>query len=361
MAALLTGMIEAMHWTLLLVSLPFAFLNVQPKETYDVDDHKAGPPTLEGTEARASKSASHLFVACKDGSLLCLELVDGSPTESAAAIELGEPLRFLALHPERPIVYALGDEHLMALRWNPETATFVTLGKARVGLRGTHVALDPTARWALVASYGEGAISCLPLSPEGLPKPAVSRMGGAKDPRLAKAHQVRWHSGGELAYVPALGADQVAIIRVDPKTGALEWAGSAGVSPGTGPRHMALHPTQPWAFVLGERTSTITSFTLAEEGALWSPLGRTSNLPKGFTESGSRSSDIHISADGRFLFAINREPANDLTVYAIDDQGAAPRSVSQIHREGSTRARSPWTRRVTAFGSATRAPRTSSL
>ncbi len=288
---------------------------------------------LGGIEPRPNQAASRLFVSCRDGSLSWVELMAGLPDKRVASLDLEEPLRFLAHHPTRPIVYALGDEHLMAVEWNAEESTFAVLGEAQVGLRGTHVALDPSARWALVASYGGGAISCLPISAEGLPQPSVSRLGGADDPRLTKAHQVRWHPGGELAYVPALGADQVALIRVEPKTGALEWAGAAAVDAGTGPRHMALHPTEPWAYALGEHTSTITSFTLDEEGASWSPLGQVSNLPEGFEGSGSASSDIQISRDGRFLFAVNREPANDLTAYAIGREGALT-EVSRISTGG---------------------------
>lgn len=279
-------------------------------------------PEIEGRETDASAPANNLFVGCTDGSLQCLALVGGVPTERAVAIDLKEPLRFLAHHPALPIVYALGDEHLIAVRWDAVAGTFAVLGQAKVGVRGTHVALDPAARWALVASYGEGAVSCLPLSEAGLPQPPVSRLGGPDDSRLAKAHQVCWHPQGEVAYVPALGADHVAILRVDPSSGALEWAGSAGVPEGTGPRHMALHPSQPWAYVLGEHSSTITSFALDPQGIAWNPLGQTLNLAKGSTEPGSRSSDIHISASGELLFAINREPADDITAYAIDDQGA---------------------------------------
>ncbi|QDV05789.1 6-phosphogluconolactonase [Planctomycetes bacterium Poly30] len=285
--------------------------------------------------SRPAPPASHLFVSCGDGSLHSVALVNGLPGDSVVSLDLGEPLRFLATHPSLPIVYALGSEHLMAVRWNQASATFETLGKALVGISGTHVALDPSARWALVASYGEGAVSCLPISAEGLPQAAVGRMGGSEDKRLTRAHQVCWHPGGELAYVPALGADQVAILSVDPKSGALTWAGAAAVAAGSGPRHMALHPSQPWAFVLGEHSSTITSFTLQEEGKRWSRRGQTSNLSEGFTESGSRSSDIHISADGGFLFAVNREPANDLTAYAIGEDGAlrevSRRSTGGIH------------------------------
>ncbi|MFT7679261.1 MAG: 6-phosphogluconolactonase [Planctomycetota bacterium] len=277
---------------------------------------------LRGAESRSIQAANYLFVACRDGSLDCLELVAGAPRASVASSALPEPLRFLAMHPTLPIIYALGDEHLFAVQWNQEASTLVSLGKARVGIRGTHVALDPAARWALVASYGDGAVSCLPLSKAGIPGPSVSRLGGQGDARLTKAHQVRWHPSGELAYVPALGADHVAILRVDPTSGALEWSGSAAVPAGTGPRHMALHPSSPWAFVLGELNSTISSFRLADRGATWAALGQNSNLPDGFTQAGSRSSDIHISADGRFLFAVNREPANDLTAYAIDENGS---------------------------------------
>ncbi len=277
---------------------------------------------LEGAEVHSAAHATKLFVGCTDGILRCLELTDGLPGESVVAIDLKEPLRFLAHHPSLPLVYALGDEHLIAARWDANSGTFTVLGQAKVGIRGTHVALDPAARWALVASYGEGAVSCLPLSKSGLPQPPVSRLGGANDERLAKAHQVCWHPGGGVVFVPALGADHVAILRVDPSSGALDWAGSAGLPAGTGPRHMTLHPNRPWAYVLGEHTSTITSFALDKKGMAWAPLGQTSNLAVGTQESGSRSSDIHISAGGKLLYAVNREPADEIVSYAIDDQGA---------------------------------------
>ena len=313
-------MLQAMHWILPLASLLFA----SPASSQDTESPPR--PNIEGgaqsLKPRPTEPATRLFVSCRDGSLSCVELDAGLPVKSAALLDLEEPLRFLAHHPTLPIVYALGDEHLMAVQWNASKNTFALLGKASVGIRGTHVALDPSARWALVASYGDGAVSCLPLSPKGLPQTPTDRMGGPEDPRLTRAHQVRWHPGGKLAYVPALGADQVAIIEVDSNTGALKWAGSAALDAGTGPRHMALHPAQPWAFVLGEHTSTITSFTLKENGAHWSRLAQTSNLPKTFTGSGSASSDIRISPDGQFLFAINREPANDITSYAIAPDGA---------------------------------------
>ncbi len=289
------------------------------------------------SEPLAVPSASRLFVSSKDGLLQCVELVGGSPAQALASIDLKEPLRFLAHDPRRSIVYALGDKHLMAVEWDSTAGAFKELGRAEAGLRGTHVALDPAARWALVASYGGGEISCVPLSPEGVPQAAVSRMGGGDDPRLTKAHQVQWHPDGQFAYIPALGADQVAIIRVDATSGALEWTGAAKVPEGTGPRHMALHPTQPWAYVLGEHTSTISAFCVKDAGAQWTPLGTTSNLPEGYTakfkEPGSRSSDIHISADGRFLFAVNREPLNDLTSFAIDDAGGL-RELSRVSTGG---------------------------
>lgn len=292
---------------------------------------------LGGTELRSPQPASRLFVGMSDGSLQCLELGAGAPQATEVSIQLGEPLRFLSLHPTLPIVYALGDEHLMAVQWNSDLTlgakAFTLLGKARVGVRGTHVALHPLARWALVASYGEDAVSCLPLTAEGLPEDFVGRLGGAGDPRLRRAHQIAWHPSGELAYVPALGADQVAILRVETETGAIRWVGDEALAEGSGPRHMALHPSQPWAFVLGEHSSTITAFTLEEQGAAWIPLQEVSNLPENFQASGSRSSDIHVSADGRRLFAVNREPANDLTAYSIGEEGEL-REVSRISTGG---------------------------
>jgi 6-phosphogluconolactonase len=62
-------------------------------------------------------------------------------------------------------------------------------------------------------------------------------------------------------------------------------------------------------------TGEITGFAY-KDGTL-KPFQTISMLPEGFTgEIGA--ADIHVSPDGKFLYASNRGDANDISIYSVD-------------------------------------------
>uniref|UniRef100_K3X3U9 6-phosphogluconolactonase n=1 Tax=Globisporangium ultimum (strain ATCC 200006 / CBS 805.95 / DAOM BR144) TaxID=431595 RepID=K3X3U9_GLOUD len=94
----------------------------------------------------------------------------------------------------------------------------------------------------------------------------------------------------------------------------------ARFQPETGPRHMALHPSGNVAYVVDEISNTIGVYPLnADSKSLsLSTIQRISTLPSGFTQSSS-SADIHVSADGKFVYTSNRGH-NSIAIFKVTSQ-----------------------------------------
>jgi 6-phosphogluconolactonase (cycloisomerase 2 family) len=101
--------------------------------------------------------------------------------------------------------------------------------------------------------------------------------------------------------------DQILIWKFDAEKGTLapNNPASATVPPGDGPRHFTFHRNGRWMYSLQEEASTLIAFDYdAARGSLTAKQ-TISSLPKGFRGT-NFTSEVMISADGRFLYAANR-------------------------------------------------------
>ena len=87
--------------------------------------------------------------------------------------------------------------------------------------------------------------------------------------------------------------------------------------PGAGPRHLAFHPSKGLVYVLEELSGTVSVHHFSKNDVSLVQViaaDTTSPLPdKG-------SADIHMSADGKYLYASNRGKANYITIFSVDDK-----------------------------------------
>jgi len=287
-----------------------------------------------GRRPDAAQRATQLFVSTHDGRVRALILIEGQIGATVAEVDLGEAARFLAFHPTLPVLYALGDSQLFAFTWDGASATLTPLGKGAVGGRGTHVAVHPTGKCAIVASYGENSVSLLPLAMDGKPADVAQTLGKREEGGLRRAHQVRVHAQTGTVHVPCLGEDHVAVLCLAEDGRSLSFIGTARTPAGAGPRHMDYAPAAPHAYALNEVASSITHFRVdPATGALASDATVTT-LPIGFAEKTSRSSDIHVAPSGKFLYAVNREPLDDIVSFAIAADGRL-REVARIATGGA--------------------------
>jgi 6-phosphogluconolactonase len=88
---------------------------------------------------------------------------------------------------------------------------------------------------------------------------------------------------------------------------------------GSGPRHIALHPTKPLVFVANELDSTVATLRFDPARGVLSVIDVAPTLPSpGATTN--YPADIHVGPDGRSLYVSNRGH-NSITVFAIQDSG----------------------------------------
>jgi 6-phosphogluconolactonase len=110
------------------------------------------------------------------------------------------------------------------------------------------------------------------------------------------------------------------------------------MEPGAGPRHLVIHPNGRWIYVLNELNNTVTLVQKSDDGNYIKDKSF-ATLPNGYTES-SICADIHISSDGKFIYASNRGHdsiaifevnASNGFLFLVDHQpsfGNAPRNLS---------------------------------
>jgi 6-phosphogluconolactonase len=240
--------------------------------------------------------------------------------ELDGSIERGGRVTFLAFSGDGRRLFATNQNRVEAFDVSEGQAPeFIADGDAGIG--GTHLEVDRTGEWVFVASYGDNAVSMLPIAGDGAPGDATVTLGGDGDPGFCQnAHQVRVHPGNEVVYVPCLGSDHVAVLSFDASAGTLEPRSPAETADGAGPRHMDFHPELPIAYVIGELDDTITIYDIDEETGGLTRRDIISTRPDPADPLGP-ASDIHVSPDGRFVVGINRNPRNEIVVFGADDQG----------------------------------------
>ncbi|MFL9841667.1 lactonase family protein [Sphingomonas sp. ST-64] len=189
-----------------------------------------------------------------------------------------------------------------------------------------HAALSPDGRILAVANYSSGSIALWRIDRDtGLPigeAQSVAHSGSGPDPRrqaAPHAHWVGFASGEPLLHAVDLGADAIFAHRVDAMTGRVMGTATAyHAQPGSGPRHLAWHPTLPMAYLLAELANTVTVLHADRDGSFIE--GATlSTLPAGF-EGASSAAHIAVNRAGTRLYLSNRGH-DSIAVFAIARDG----------------------------------------
>ena len=228
-------------------------------------------------------------------------------------------MSFLAFHPQKTHVYATINNNVEGLALGSDGVPSSFVGEASIGAKGTHLEVEPSGRYVLAVSYDGDAVAMFPLSPAvGAPMTAVYSKSGSS--YCANAHQVRVHPSGRFAYVPCLGSDHILVLGLDANQGKITEGTPVSTQSGAGPRHLDFHPTLDVAYVVNESDSTVNAYSVNTSSGALSEIQSISTLPSG-TSNPSASSDIHVSPDGRHLYAINREPLDNIAIFSIDGQG----------------------------------------
>lgn len=178
----------------------------------------------------------------------------------------------------------------------------------------------------IIANYSGGNISVLGKNNDGSlseAKQVIQHSGkGINTQRQEGSHVHMVYFSPDKKYVLAndLGTDKVYLYQYNPNAAneILKLKDSVSVKPGSGPRHLTFSKDGKFVYLLQELDGALTVFSYSS-GTL-KKIEETTVLAKDFKGTFS-SADIHISPDGKFLYASNRGEANDITVFKILKNG----------------------------------------
>lgn len=242
---------------------------------------------------------------------------------------------FQALHPEKNYLYSVSGEAysedtnhgtITAYKINRQTGMLIRINERSVEGQGpAHVSIDPKGRFAYVSNYGAGNLSVFLINDDGSLSEAadvIQHKGSSINQQRQNGphvHSVIPSADGRFIYVSDLGIDRVMIYEVNQTTGELNPAEQPFVenTPGSGPRHFTIHRSGEFAYSAEELSSTVAVFQVNQSTGALTQIQRIDMLPDDF-EGDNTAADIHISPDGKFLYASNRGHES-LVMYEIDE------------------------------------------
>jgi len=230
-------------------------------------------------------------------------------------------------------IYAVSEKNngsgsVYAYQFDQTSGKLSFINQAPSGGKGPcYISADKAGTHVFTANYSSGSLGVIGLKADGSLDTAVlqsiQHTGGSikADQTKPHAHSAVLSPDGRYVLSANLGNDHVYLYHFDPKAaGPLSPADPAYVTitPGSGPRHICFHPNGRSVYVLNEISGSIDGYGY-KDGTLTHKQTITI-LPDGFNGT-VEAADLHISPDGKFLYASNREDRNELVIFSIASNG----------------------------------------
>ena len=186
-----------------------------------------------------------------------------------------------------------------------------------------YISADHSGRFVVTANYSGGSVSVLPLSADGSLQ-LVAKVFGfeGSGPDVNRQEKPHLHCAvfspdRQYLFSPDLGSDQVHKFKTTDTAPFLAVGNPPAykTEPGSGPRHLTFHPNGRFAYLINELSGTVTVFHYTD-GHLETVQYIASDRSEGVGNKGS--ADIHVSPDGKFLYASNRANTNNITIFSIN-------------------------------------------
>ena len=266
------------------------------------------------------------------------------------AVETKSP-SFLALHPSRRVLYAVGESSqvgenkqgaVTAFNIGPDGRLTPINTQPSGGAGPCHLALDAKGRFVFTANYGSGAVAALPLRADGgLESPAstIQHTGSSVNPQRQAgphAHCVNLSPDQRYLLVCDLGLDKLMVYRIGEGARALmpHDPPFVALAPGNGPRHLAFGRSGEFAYVVNEMGSSVTVLVSDAKHGTFKETQTTSTLPEKF-DGKSTCAEIAVHPSGKFLYASNRGH-DSIAVFAVDKSSGELSVVAREPTQGKT-------------------------
>jgi 6-phosphogluconolactonase len=241
---------------------------------------------------------------------------------------------YLTVSPNGNYIYACTDTKtqnagsVSSFEFKPQnkTLTFINSQKSG-GENPVYLSVHKNGKWLVNANYTEGSVAVHSLNEDGKISPIAQNFSYSEG-SINKERQDRSHVHSsvfspnyDFVFLPDLGADKIRCYQFDSLQNEplqeTQYPSTPAIL-GSGPRHFVFHPNGKFAYCIEELTGTVSAYKYGN-GKLES-IQRIAAHSDAFID-GFNSGDIHISPDGRFLYASNRGEENNIAVFSIENDG----------------------------------------
>lgn len=240
---------------------------------------------------------------------------------------------YIAIAANKDLVYACTETRTVnaggvsAFRFDRNTGKLFFINKqSSGGDNPAYVSVNTNGNWVMAGNYSGGSIAAFPVNKDGGLQPysqLIQHNGSSINQRRqekAHVHATVFSPDEDFLFAPDLGMDKVMIYRFQPSSSKpLQKSPMhfASATPGSGPRHFAFHPNKKYAYLIEELSGTVSAYQY-KNGEL-KEIQRIATHPD--TLKGNfGSADIHVSPDGKFLYASNRGVENNIALFKIDEE-----------------------------------------
>lgn len=304
-----------------------------------------------GTYTQPIKFGTGEILNGKGKGIYCLKfnLDKGLLSEYGEVTEASNP-SYLAIDQTKNFLYAVNElkeysgkkcGSVSSYRINHETYELTYLNtKPTGGTDPCYVTVNSLNTHIFVANFMSGSVCVFPIEKDGSLGEAshfIQHTGSSVHKSRQSsphAHSVFFDKENRRAFVPDLGIDKIMIYKTDFVNGKLipneiPWFEA---NPGSGPRHCEFNGN--YCYSVNEISCTISVLSYNKENGMLTPVQEVPAITVPF-EGENISADIHITPDGKYLYASNRGH-DSIVIYAIDQNTGLLEYVDIIPSGGKT-------------------------
>ncbi len=227
---------------------------------------------------------------------------------------------FLSLSADKKMIYAVSeqssaDASVSAIRFSPQSGRMSLVNTLQTD-GADPCFVETNGKMVLTANYTGGSMSVFSLNADGslrqLEQLVKGTTGGTHaNQQTAHIHTARF-VGGQEVMATDFSADRFINFSIDGDT--LRRKPFQGiVAPGAGPRHLEFSHDSSRIYAINELGGTVTLFKRNDDGSYQHQQTVASD-----SVDGGGCADIHLSPDGKYLYASNRLKADGISIFKVD-------------------------------------------
>lgn len=245
------------------------------------------------------------------------QLDDAGALALLQTVEVPGQVQPMTIHPDKTHLYvgvrpAFG---IVSYRIDAD-GTLQQAGMAPLPASPTHISTDLQGRYLFSASYSGNCASISPIGHDGVVASPAQQTDG-----LTAPHSTNIDPTNQLVLIPCLKEDRIRLFDLS-MDGQLKPHAQPAVetAAGAGPRHMAFHYNDQYAYGINELDGTVNVLAISENGKKYRLTQTLDIMPADF--DGTRwAADIHITPNGRYLYTSDRS-ASILTIFSVSEDGS---------------------------------------